>query len=577
MSRYSKAKLAIQSYIEKAKLKLNLQNSILLISMLAVVYVIGFPLLSIVKTSFWVDGTLDLRAYAEVFTASSTYKAMLNTMFVAFGVLALAGLMGGTLAFLAEKTDIRIKKLMRFFVFLQFCIPSYIISVSWVQIMSRGGYLNRIIKFFCPDFSYSFSPYSLWAVIVVLSIHLYPLVFFGVSNALRRSSGVLENAGKVSGGSPFRVLWTITLPLVLPSILSTSLLVFSRTMANFGIAAQLALPVGSEVLTTRVYKAISELDLQSLSVLSILLVAVSYSIYWITEKWISRRNYTISDSGNLRGRRLLSLRKKGCFVYPLVFLFFFAVLILPLITLVLASLMKRWGLDMCIENMTLQNYRLVLFENDLMKRSFANSLLYGIFSATAASIIAIIIVYFYKHVRNGASRLLMLISSLPLAVPNIILAVGAIFAWINPPMKLYGTKWIIIITYIVLFIPISVKQIKGLSENINPATELSARTLGVPVTKRIFDLFLPQLFRGVVSGWIIAFLIAFREIPISFLLYSKGNETVGVLLFTIQSNSYGLEMTSTVAVLVIIVSVIGNLLVNVLCKKRFENGNIKAE
>lgn len=577
MKKYSTAKTYIHTNIERAKLSFNKQNSILLISVIVILIIIGFPLINIVKNSLIDDGRLSLDAYAEVFTSASTYKALFNTLVVALGVLVLAGIMGGGLAFFSEKTDFRFKKLIRFFAFLQFCIPSYIISVSWIQITSRGGYLHRIIQLFNPDFQYAFSPYSLGAVIIVLSIHLYPLVFFGISNALRKSSSVLEDAGRISGGSTFEVIKSISLPLILPSFLSTGLLIFSRTMANFGIAAHLALPVGSEVLTTRIYKAISELDIQSLSVLSILLIAISYLFYYITEKWIKSRSFYSNSNVRARSRELFKLGKKSKIVYSFVFVFFFIVLIFPLITLVLSSFMKRWGLELSLKNMTLDNYLMVLFKNDLMRRAFSNSLFYGVFSASVAAIFAVIIVYFYKYVSSKSSRLLMFVSSLPLSVPNIILAVGAIFAWINPPFKLYGTKWIIILTYIVLFIPIIVKQIKGLSENINPAIDQSARTLGVPITTRIMRLFLPLLFRGVVSGWIISFLIAFREIPISLLLYSKGNETAGVLLFTVQSNSYGLEMTSTIAVLIIIISIVGNILVNKICEKRFENGSNATE
>ena len=564
-------------HMERAKLSLNKQNSILLISVIVILFIIGFPLVHIIINSFMDNGRLSLEAYADVFTSLSTYKALLNTLLVALGVLALAGFMGGGLAFISEKTDLRFKKLIRFLVFLEFCIPSYIISVSWIQITSRGGYLHRLLKLVNPDLPYSFSPYSLGAVIIVLSIHLYPLVFFGISNSLRKSSGVLEDAGRVSGGSRFGVLKSISLPLVMPSFLSVGLLVFSRTMANFGIPAQLALPIGSDVLTTRIYKAISELDIQSLSVLSILLIAISYIFYYAAERWIKSRAFYSNSTGGARSQNLFKLRGKAGFFYPVVFMFFLIVLILPLITLVLSSFMKRWGLELSLQNMTIKNYFLVLSENDLMKRAFSNSLFYGVLSAGVAAVFAIIIVYFYRYVNSKTSRLLMSVSSLPLAVPNIILAVGAVFTWINPPLKLYGTKWIIILTYTVLFIPIIIKQIKGLSENINPAIDLSARTLGIPVTQRILRLFLPQLFRGVLSGWIISFLIAFREIPISLLLYSKGNETVGVLLFTIQSNSYGLEMTSTIAVLVILISIVGNVLVNKICEKRFVNGSITSE
>ncbi len=85
---------------------------------------------------------------------------------------------------------------------------------------------------------------------------------------------------------------------------------------------------------------------------------------------------------------------------------------------------------------------------------------------------------------------------------------------------------------------------------------------------------MPQIFSGLLSGWIICFLISLREIPISLLLYRKGTETIGVMLFMIQSNSYGLETTSTLAVIVIIFSVIGNVLVKKIVKGNSVNERI---
>ena len=381
MSRFSKNSAPPRQIIQQAKSGFNTQNSILLVSILLIFWIVGYPLFMIVRNSIMVDGRLDFSAYAAVLTSLKTYKALLNTLLVAGGVLLLTGIMGGGLAVLVEKTDFRYQKPVRLLVFLEFCIPSYIIAVSWVQVTARGGYFHRLLKLIHPGASYTFSPYSWIAVIIVLSIHLYPLVFFGVSNALRKNRGVLENAARLAGGSPSKVFQTVTLPLVIPSMLSVGLLVLSRTMANFGIPAFLALPFGGEVLTTRIYKAISELDLQSLSVLSILLILISYSLYSLTERWVKRRAFYADASGRASARERIPLAKNAWVANLLVGVFFVLVLVIPLITLLLSSFMKRWGLAIRLENMTLHNYGLVLLQNSMMKRAFLNSLLYGTVSA----------------------------------------------------------------------------------------------------------------------------------------------------------------------------------------------------
>ncbi len=567
MNKYSKNK----SFIEKVKLHFDSQNVILLLLCLFIIFITCYPLIMIVVNSFYQEGAFTLRAYTEAFTSNGTYKALFNTFKLALGVLGLTWLLGGGLAFLCEKTDFKYKKIIRLLVFLSFTIPSYILSISWIEITSRGGYLNRILKIIFPNIDYSFNCYSLLASIIVLSIHLYPLIFFGISNALKKTGGILEKSGRLCGASSTYLLKTITLPLILPSFLSTGLLIISRTMANFGVVAQLALPVGKEVLTTRIYSAISELNLPLVCVLSILLMFISYLIFFITEKNTMKKSYYLKQTENSSTRNIIKLGKSKYFVNLLVFIFFLVCFIIPLITLLLSSFLKRWGLSIDFSNMTLNNYKFVLFENSLIKRAFLNSLVYGIFSASTACIIGCFIVYFYKHLQSKRTDLLMNVSQLPLSVPNMILAIGAIFAWIRIPFKLYGTKWIIIVTYIILFIPIVIKQLKGLAENIDNSNDMSARTLGVPIISRITKIFLPQIKRGITSGWIICFLIALREIPISLLLYAKGNETIGVMLFTIQSNSYGLEMTSAIAVIVIAISIVGNILIRKIGVRRLGN------
>ena len=134
MSRFSKTDIQRSRIINKAKSGLNAQNSILFLFAFVVIVIIGYPLLMIIRSSLTIDGVLDFSAYVSVFSSFKTYKALGNTLYVAFGVLLLSGLMGGGLAFLVENTDFYYKKLVRFLVFLEFCIPSYIISVSWIQI-----------------------------------------------------------------------------------------------------------------------------------------------------------------------------------------------------------------------------------------------------------------------------------------------------------------------------------------------------------------------------------------------------------------------------------------------------------
>lgn len=539
---------------------LRFQHVIPYLLLFIVLVFVLYPIVMIVINSFDNNGYFSVESYISALSSSSTYKALWNTFQLVIGVLAGTWIIGGILAFIRQKTDYKYKRMMDTFVFLSFTIPSYILAISWIEVVSRGGYLNRILQFFFPAIKYNINAYSIEASAIILALHLYPLIYYGISNALKIMNSPLEQSAKVCGAKKSRVIFTVILPLVIPSFISTGLLVVSRSMANFGVTAQLALPVGKEVLTTRIFSAMSDLNLPMVSVLSLFLIFISFALYRLSERVIRNRNYSIAEAGTNKNTAFLKLGKWSKPVNAIIVVFFSLTIIIPFLTITISSFLKRWGVALSSENLTFKNYVQLFGGSNILSRPLVNSLFYGIISAAIASLIGSLIVYLSKYKQNTVTKWLMNISQLPIAFPNMILAVGAMFAWINEPFKLYGTGAIIVVTYTVLFIPICIKQILGSSKNLDHSLDTAGQTMGIPMLKRYSRLFIPQIKDSVISGFLICFLISLREIPISLLLYTAGTQTLGVMLFTIQSNSYGLEMTSTIAVIVILISLAGNLL-----------------
>jgi len=530
-----------------------------------------YPMIMLLVTSFDQEGAFTFSGYASVFSSSSTYKALLNTLQMEVGVLFGACFVGGSLAFLRHKTDYKSKHLLDIFVFLNFTIPAYILSVSWIQVAARNGYLRRILKVILPNVQYNYNAYSIGACIIILVLHVYPLVYFGVGNALKLLGNSYEQSAKVCGASKTRIIFRVILPLVLPAFISTGLLVVSRTLANFGVPAQLAMPIGKEVLTTRLYSAMADLNLPVVAVYALLLVVISLGLFLVSERVLKKRVYDSEDLSKDTEIISIKLGKWQGPIRVITGIFFTISILIPFLTIIVTSLFKCWGLSFEMKHLTFQNYVRLFTEEKLLTRPLLNSLIYGIIAATTAVMIASLIVYFYQYKHNRVANWLMSISQLPIAIPNIILAVAAMVAWINEPFKLYGTASIIVVTYTVLFIPICIKQMLGAAKNIDRSMDKAAQTMGIPVTMRYARLFLPQIKDSLISGFLICFLISLKEIPISLLLYSAGTKTLGVMLFSIQSNAYGLEMTSSVAVIVIALSVTGNLILNKLGARGYQS------
>jgi iron(III) transport system permease protein len=290
------------------------------------------------------------------------------------------------------------------------------------------------------------------------------------------------------------------------------------------------------------------------------MVVISALLFMLSEKVLKGRKFNIEASSKTASNSQIKLGGWGKPVNAVIIVFFVISIAIPFVTIIVSSFFKRWGLKFSIENLTLNNYVKLFSQENLLTRPLLNSLFFGILAAIIATFFASLTVYFYKHKNSRATKWLINIAQLPIAIPNMILAVAAMFAWINEPFKLYGTGAIIIVTYTVLFIPICIKQMLGTANNINPALDHAAQMTGIRIMSRYSRIFMPQIKKSLFAGFIICFLISLKEIPISLLLYTADTKTLGVMLFTIQSNSYGLEMTSTVSVVVIALSIAGNVI-----------------
>ncbi|MFA7076317.1 MAG: ABC transporter permease subunit, partial [Candidatus Izemoplasmatales bacterium] len=401
---------------------------------------------------------------------------------------------------------------------------------------------------------------------LALSLHMYPFVYYGVRNRLEILDDDVLNSAKTLGLNKFSIVFKIILPLLAPAFISTGLLVLARTMANYSVPAELLLPKGIEVLTTRIYSAQSSLALNKTAVLCLIMIFITTSIFGFSmmlEKKSTRKAISVIDSHN---EPVIEFRHKPNIIISfIIFAFFVFVTLVPLGVIILASFFKRWGLKIFSSDgmgirwdyLTLNNYS-ILFKDGLIWKPLMNSFIYGFVASLIASLISVLVVYMINYKKGALSKALIIVAQLPLAIPNIILAIAAMMAFRKAPFDFYGKPIIMIVTYSLLFTPVCVKQVMSVSQNLDKSVYDASRTMGVSQIAFFKDIFLKQIINGVFAGFVMTFLIAFKEIPLSLLLYTNNTKTLGVLLYIVQSNSYGLEMTSAVSVVVIIISLVLN-------------------
>jgi iron(III) transport system permease protein len=255
----------------------------------------------------------------------------------------------------------------------------------------------------------------------------------------------LEEAAQIAGSSIFSVMWTITIPLVLPGIASGAVLVFIACIANFGIPAILGFPENYFVLTTKIWEAVTQSaqpnSLSLASALAVLLGLVAGSGLLVQRLYLKKKDYTVL-SGKSMQPNIITLGKHKRWILPFCVLVVLITSIAPIIAIVLTALTRAYGLAPTPANWTLQNFYEVLFQNQTTKRAIRNSIFLAFSAATVISLLGALIAYIVVKTKVRGRFVLDFLSNMPYALPGTVVAVAMILAWLKP-VPLIGVRlWI---------------------------------------------------------------------------------------------------------------------------------------
>ncbi len=508
-------------------------------------------------------GTLTIGFLEKVFEVKSNYMSLMNTLTISLLTVFFTILIGCPLAWLVTRTDMPFKGLFKTLFIIPYMIPPFIGAIAWGFLLSpRTGFVNKFLMALFNSSTPFFNIYTYEGVVFVMALYFYPYVFITVTGALERMDPTLEEAARSSGSGRFRVVRDITLPLVAPAIAAGVLLVFIAACSNFGIPAL----IGSEgrvyVLTTRIFYYIYSggfEGLQMASSLSIFLVITS-ALALLANRWYLRKKQFTIIAGKSMRPNVVSLGK-----YRIPFLigcslFSFATMLAPLLCVVLISLLKAYGVDIAWKNLTLANYKYVLFEYELTRASMWNSIRLSLTAATFLTVIGSLIAYIIVRTKLTGRRILEFLSTLPYSIPGTVLAIGMILAFSGKfGINLYNTIWILLIAYTARYMAFAVKSVGASLEQVHMSLEEAARISGAGWGRTFRDIVVPLVKPGLIAAWFLAFMPMLRELTTSVLLFGPETRTIGVAVYEFQDAGY-YESAAALATLVIIVIFAGNFL-----------------
>ena len=506
------------------------------------VVVVAVPVLIIFFNAFWVNGQFNLADTLKVLREPDTYRALLNSLFIASGVTVMSTIIGTFFAWLVTRTDLPFKPAMRVLFLVPFMLPSFIGALAWKMLLSpRAGYINRFFMDVLGLDGPVFDIYTFTGIMAVETMYLFPFVFIQVCGALERMDPTLEESARISGASLFTITRKITIPLVRPSILSGALLIMLYSMAHFGTVAVLGIEAGIFNIPTLIYEKIHQSagsfnSIRTGTVLATVLVITAALIMFIQSKVLSRGRYQIIAGKSFRPveTKLRALRMP-MLVFCIAYIGF--TIVLPTVTIFMVGGLKTYGLPFTAENLTLANYRYILFDWKMTRDAIWNSVTLGLAAALITMFAGVMISYVIVKMKVRGKGLLEFLGMLPFSVPGSVIALGVMLAWSGKfGINIYNTVWIILVAYIARYMAFSLKANSAALEQVHDSLVEAARASGAGMGQALRDIVLPLVRPGMFAAFFLIFLPALRELTVSVLLYGPTTRTIGVAIYTLNED-----------------------------------------
>ncbi|CAM4130871.1 ABC transporter permease [Lederbergia lenta] len=522
------------------------------------------PVFRLVFISFRQEDTFTLAHYAHVLYDKTTWLTVKNTLIIVTGSTILSLFLGVAFAWAMAYVNIKNKKWIQLFIFFPFIIPSYITTLAWVQLFSKNGFVHAGLQLLSSHFTAP-NLYSIGGIIFVLGISHYPLVYLLTVNVFRKIPRELEQAAKVSGASRWHILFKLVIPLAIPGITAGGFLAFLSNLDNFGIPAFLGIPANIRVLSTYIYEQIVSFGPSAFSraaVLSIVLAIIAAA--GMIAQWLMMRKGKITETAttDMEARILLSTAKRRiCETFIWCFLLFTS--IIPFISMAASSFIKAYGLSFRWENLSLKNYQYVLFSDQRTFSAINTSIKLALITAIVCLFVGTAIAYIRHKSQSNITKLMEGIVTVPYALPGTIFALSMILTWMQPipgwNPGIYGSIWILVIAYLTRFLILQVRSSFTAFSQIDPSIEEAARTSGASGIAKWRKILFPLLFPGLISGALLVFLTALTELTVSSLLWSSGQETIGVVIFNFEQSGYT-TYSSALSSMIVMAIFIGGIL-----------------
>ena len=487
------------------------------------------------------EGRLDLRNVEHIMTSTNFFTSLGHSLLLGITVAVISTLVGYVFAYAVTRTDMRGKRFFHFMAMLPILSPPFVISLAMILLFGRSGVITKTLLGIRNNNVYGFP-----SLMIVQTLALFPLAYLNLKGVLESIDGSVEDASRSLGASRMKVFTSVTLPLSMPGIFSALLIVFAKSISDFGNPQVLA--GDFSVLSVDAYMQITGLyDLKTGAFMALSILLPALLAFFIQKYWVARKSF-VTITGKPVGN-IQKIRERHIVIPLFIFCFVITVIVLMLYgTVVWISLVKTWGVDM---SLSLKNYQFV-FKRGI--NAMKDTLLLAFIATPITAVLGLVISFLLVRKQFYGKKIMEVASMIPFAVPGIALGIGYILSFNTPPILLTGTAGIIVAALVFRTLSVGVEAGSNSLRAVDASIEEASAVLGANNLTTFTRISLPLMRSALFSGLLNAFVRSMTSVSaVIFLVSVNWNLLTVSIMSEIEGSRLGVASAYCVVLMVIVV------------------------
>lgn len=512
-----------------------------------------YPILQILISSVYDNstGTFNFSYFQAFFSKKYYTNTIINSLKVTTLATLFTCIAGTALAYITRTIKIKYKSLIDIMLIISVVSPPFIGAYSWITLLGRQGTITKIVN---QLFGISYKGiYGFEGILLVFTIKLIPLVYLYVSGALKNVDVSLSEAAESLGAVGWKKIKDIILPLILPTVLASGLLVFMRILADFGTPKLIG--EGYRTLPTLIYDSfIGDLsaDKRLAATISVIVIIFTTILFLIQQYVSNKMKIEMTSLRPIEARKVKGWRNvlSHTLIYGITFL-----AMLPTLVVLHNSFRNSKG-TVYYPGYSFNNYRDAFGK---LGQTITNTYLFSLIAIILVIILGVIIAYTSVRRKSKMTNLLDTISMIPYIIPGSILGIALLTTFNKRPLLLSGTAIIIIVAYVIRRLPYTIRSSSAILRQIDLNVEEASQSLGANSFITFMSITLPMMVPGIISGAIMSWLSIISELSASVILWAVSTKTLSIeIYFQVMDGNYG--VASALSSILIVTTIVTLLL-----------------